>query len=302
MARDHSLTTYLVSIHDCPRFTGEEEAELHARMKAGDAEARELLIRAVLPWAILLAKRWQGRGIDLEDLVQMANLGAIRAVDKFDPALGRLTTVATLQVRAALGEGVQNQKSVVHVPRYVQEGKGPEEYLEAGRVAHAATVSLSNSGGIKSDHGEAFWSDMIEAPPYDHDEHQAHGERLLRLDRAIEALPERERHVIRGRLAEKTLEEVGAELGVTKERVRQIQCAAHQRLEALYLGAPTNAFRRGWGLSAPPPRKKPPAKKPKLRCQFCRRVAVSKGLCPDHLREQRQKQAFEWHGPELASA
>jgi len=183
-------------------LNAEEEAELFVRAKGGDVVARSELIESVLPWVVRLVKRVVDRhslgNVTFDDLVSIGNEMVILAVDgSFDPGRGRLTTYVTKKVIWAVERYIKENRYIIRIPAYV--------YAEPERVGG----DLLNSGvGCLDDVSvgrlDVDYSIYVE------------------LSDAIDCLPDRIKFVIKNRLDNKTLKELGDELGVSRERVRQL--------------------------------------------------------------------------------
>ena len=260
------LAMYLDEVRRIDLLSAEQEQALARRVQAGDAQAAQQLVEANLRLVISVARRYQHRGLSLLDLIEEGNLGLLTAARKFDPARGtRFSTYATWWIRQAIVRALANQARLVRLPVHVElllsqyvrartalqqelrrppttaevaarMGKPTEqvEDLEALRLQHA--VSLDAPTGRE---GTGRLGDMIrdQSPPPD-----------ARLVAALGAvgdvkdlladLPDNERRVLTGRFgldgtAPRTLEAIGKDLGVTRERVRQIEAAALRKLQAL---------------------------------------------------------------------
>ena len=262
IATTDALQLFLNEAGRYPLLTAEEEVELAKRVERGDKEAKDLMINSNLRLVVSIAKRYQGHGVALLDLVQEGTIGLIRAVEKFDWRRGfKFSTYATWWIRQAVQRGVANKARTIRIPTHVVEreqrigraerklttklGRPPtiEELAKATRlsVKHVTEVmkaprtvtSLDKPIGTEGDAtlGELFASE--EARP---DEEVEVSLREQALHRALKKLPDREREVIKlrygldGDTDPTSLEEIGRRLNITRERVRQIEMSALERL------------------------------------------------------------------------
>jgi len=241
-----------------PLLTAAEEVELSKRVERGDASAKERMINSNLRLVISIAKRYQGHGLPLGDLVQEGVIGLNRAVEKFDWRRGyKFSTYATWWIRQACQRAVSNQSATIRVPTHVHErrvklgraatqleaklGHVPtrEELAEASGLslqhvdealdAADAPVSLNQSIGNEADGGEL--GDLFGDPTaVDPAEEASDAIRRLEVRRALQKLPDRERRILELRFGfdgeAASLEAIGKELGLTRERVRQLEGAA----------------------------------------------------------------------------
>ena len=244
-----------------PLLKPSEEIELAKRIERGDLAAKERMINSNLRLVVANARRYQGQGLALGDLIQEGMLGLIRAVEKFDWRKGfRFSTYATLWIRQAIQRGLENTSRTIRLPVHVAQrsrkvgrierelttrlGHEPsdEEIASAAdlpledvieiRKADRAVVSLDKPVG---DDGDTSFGDLlaIETAPVDEEV----GEKLRSetLLSAIAELPEQERNVIEmrfgaGNQEPQTLSQAGRKLGVSTERARQIEERALKRL------------------------------------------------------------------------
>ncbi len=243
-----------------------EELALARRARSGDEGARRKLIEKNLRLVVSVAKKYRGAspGLSLEDLVQEGNLGLIKAVDKFDPERGyRFSTYATHWVRQAVGRAVANKGRIIRVPVHrgekIREARGvrndllatlgreptedeiakllgwtPEEvHLTMTSTADATSLDRPLSAGD----GTALVSDfVVDEISSEATEAVVRELEISHLKAVVETLPERCHQVIIRRYGldgrdPATLAEIGGELGVTKERVRQLQHEAERRLK-----------------------------------------------------------------------
>lgn len=259
---DDPVRMYLKEIGRIPLLTPEEEIELAKRMEQGDEEAKRRLAEANLRLVVSIAKRYVGRGMLFLDLIQEGNLGLIKAVEKFDWRKGyKFSTYATWWIRQAITRAIADQARTIRIPVHMVEtinklirvsrnllqelGREPtpeeiakemdipvERVREIMKIAQEP-VSLETPIGEEEDsHLGDFIEDEDALAPAD-----AASYMLLReqLEEVLESLTPRERKVLRLRFGlddgrARTLEEVGQEFGVTRERIRQIEAKALRKL------------------------------------------------------------------------
>ena len=253
---------YLKEIGKIPLLSSEEEIELAKRMEEGDEEAKKQLSEANLRLTVSIAKRYSGRGMQFLDLIQEGNLGLIKAVEKFDYRKGyKFSTYATWWIRQAITRAIADQARTIRIPvhmvetmnrvnrtsrRLLQEyGREPtpeevakvmnlpvERVLEISKISQEP-VSLETPIGEEEDsHLVDFIQDEHIPIPADEAAHT-----LLReqLEMVMDTLSEREQKVLALRFGLEdgkphTLEEVGREFQVTRERIRQIEAKALRKL------------------------------------------------------------------------
>jgi RNA polymerase primary sigma factor len=256
-----SLQLFLNEAGRYPLLTAAEEVELAKRIERGDMAAKERMITSNLRLVVSIAKRYQTQGITLGDLVQEGVIGLIRATEKFDWRKGfKFSTYATWWIRQAVQRGVANKSRTIRIPVHVVEreqkvsraerellaksGEQPTDEEVANHakiplsqvkeVREAARAVASTDAPIGTD-GDASLGDLFAATgPSTEDEADA----TLRDDavrRAVAKLPERQRDVIALRFGlvgegPTSLEAIGKQLGITRERVRQIEAEALRRL------------------------------------------------------------------------
>ena len=250
-----SLQLFLNDIARHPLLTASEEVALAKRVERGDRTAKERMINSNLRLVVSIAKRYQGHGVPLLDLVQDGCIGLNRAVEKFDWRRGyKFSTYATWWIKQAVQRSVANQSKTIRVPVHVHErrqklgrtaqrlqvelGREPteeeladaaglrEDHVREALGAADASVSLNQTIGSEGD-GELgdLFADRNSADPADEAEQ---GLRDRRVREVLAQLPERERYIVERRfgLGEKqgaSLEAIGKELGLTRERVRQLE-------------------------------------------------------------------------------
>ena len=260
-ATTDSLQLFLNEIGRYPLLTAEEEVELAKRIERGDAAAKEQMINANLRLVVSIAKRYQGHGLSLLDLVQEGVLGLIRAVEKFDWRRGfKFSTYATWWIRQAVQRGVQNRSRVIRVPVHVAElerkasraereltgklGRVPseEEVAKAAKIpldklqqAREALRTLSSLDRPVGEDESATLGDLIAAPEGDPAQELAVSLGDGALTSALETLSPTQRRVLELRfgLSEEepaSLAKVAAELGLARERVRQVEQSALEQL------------------------------------------------------------------------
>ena len=245
-----------------PLLTAAEEVALAKRVERGDAEAKERMINSNLRLVISIAKRYQRKDLPLLDLVQEGVIGLNRAVEKFDWRKGfKFSTYATWWIRQACQRAISNQSATIRIPTHVNErrvklaraqtrleaqlGRKPtreelaeEAELELVHVQEAldaveANVSLNRPIGSEEDGelGDLFNDVNAESP----EEEAVDSLRRREVREAISALPERQRRIIELRFGiggdPMALEAIGKELGITRERVRQLEAEALARLQ-----------------------------------------------------------------------
>jgi RNA polymerase primary sigma factor len=245
-----------------PLLTAAEEVALAKRVERGDAEAKERMINSNLRLVISIAKRYQRKDLPLLDLVQEGVIGLNRAVEKFDWRKGfKFSTYATWWIRQACQRAISNQSATIRIPTHVNErrvklsraqsrleatlGRKPtreelaeEAELELVHVEEAldaveANVSLNRPIGSEEDgeFGDLFHDESAVDP----EDGAVDSLRRREVRRAIATLPERQRRVVELRFGidgePKALEAIGKELGITRERVRQLEAEALTKLE-----------------------------------------------------------------------
>ena len=259
---DDPVRMYLKEIGQIPLLTAEEEVELAKRVSECDQTAKNKLTEANLRLVVSIAKKYSGRGLHILDLIQEGNTGLIRAVDKFDWTKGnKFSTYATWWIRQAITRAIADQARTIRVPvhmvevinkttrcnrKLVQElGREPtveeiaaelnlpvEKIIEANRTA-ADTLSLDTPVGDEEDTSiGSFVEDERTPGPADATSNAMLAEALKEI---LDTLTEREADVLRMRFGmydgrTHTLEEVGQNFGVTRERIRQIENKAIRKL------------------------------------------------------------------------
>ena len=259
---DDPVKVYLMEIGRVPLLSAEEEVELAIRMSEGDVAAKKRLSEANLRLVVSIAKRYVGRGMQFLDLIQEGNLGLIKAVEKFDHTKGfKFSTYATWWIRQAITRAIADQARTIRIPVHMVEtinkvkkvnsqllhenGHEPtneqiaeklempvEKVREIMRVAQEP-VSLETPIGEEEDsHLGDFIPDEDAPAPSDVASHTMLKEQLAEV---LSTLTPREEKVLRLRFGledgrSRTLEEVGKEFNVTRERIRQIEAKALRKL------------------------------------------------------------------------
>jgi RNA polymerase primary sigma factor len=260
---DDSVRLYLREIGKIPLLNAEEELALANRVVAGDQQAKDQLAEANMRLVVSIAKRYVGRGLDLLDLIQEGNTGLLRAVEKFDPDKGfKFSTYATWWIRQAITRAIADQARTIRIPvhmvetinkllrtqrRLTQElNREPtneeiakEMEIEVDKVEHIMKIKQDISSldaSIRDDEEDSVLADFIEDEDTVSPEESATGQLLKeQVKDMLGALTEREQKILKLRFGledgkSHTLEEVGQEFAVTRERIRQIEAKALAKL------------------------------------------------------------------------
>jgi RNA polymerase primary sigma factor len=256
-----SLDLFLRRARAHPLLTADEEIALAKRIERGDLEAKERMINSNLRLVVSQARRYQGHGLPMEDLVQEGMLGLIRAVEKFDWRRGfKFSTYGTLWIRQAIQRGLQNHGRTIRVPVHVAQRQVKVRKIESelstklareptdDEVAAAAGLDVDEvaelrelSRGLASldqpvgEDGETAFGDLLASDRPEPDEEIAEIDRDRRVNDVVGRLPEAERNVIRLRFGltgeePRTLRQTGSELGISAERARELEERGLRRL------------------------------------------------------------------------
>jgi RNA polymerase primary sigma factor len=260
---DDSVRLYLREIGKIPLLSAEEELALAKRVVAGNKDAKDKMAEANMRLVVSIAKRYVGRGLDLLDLIQEGNTGLLRAVEKFDPDKGfKFSTYATWWIRQAITRAIADQARTIRIPvhmvetinkllrtqrRLTQElnreptndeiAKAME--IDVDKVEHIMKIKQDISSldaSIRDDEEDSVLADFIEDEDTVSPEESATGQLLKeQVKDMLGALTEREQKILKLRFGledgkSHTLEEVGQEFSVTRERIRQIEAKALAKL------------------------------------------------------------------------
>ncbi len=262
---DTAIKLYLREIGQVKLLTPEEEIELAAKIKKGDKKAREQMIKANLRLVVKIAHDYEGFGLPLLDLISEGNIGLMKAVERFDPAKGgKLSTYGSWWIKQSIKRALANQSKTIRLPVHLvdkiskmrrvamrlqeefgreptDDELGEELGISASRVAQMRTAAIrpaSLDAPIGDDDSNNF-SEVVQDEnadtPYEHLEEKTVTKMLQEM---VTTLDQREATILRYRFgldggSEKTLEEVGQKFGVTRERVRQIQNIALNKLRKM---------------------------------------------------------------------
>ncbi len=260
---DDSVRLYLREIGKIPLLTAEEELALAKRVVAGDKQAKDQMAEANMRLVVSIAKRYVGRGLDLLDLIQEGNTGLLRAVEKFDPDKGfKFSTYATWWIRQAITRAIADQARTIRIPvhmvetinkllrtqrRLTQElNREPtneeiakEMEIDVDKVEHIMKIKQDISSldaSVRDDEEDSVLGDFIEDEDTVSPEESAAGQLLKeQVKGLLGSLTEREQKILKLRFGledgkSHTLEEVGQEFSVTRERIRQIEAKALAKL------------------------------------------------------------------------
>ena len=262
---DDSVRLYLREIGKIPLLSAEEEMELAQRVLQGDKKAKDKMAEANMRLVVSIAKRYSGRGLDFLDLIQEGNTGLLRAVEKFDPDKGfKFSTYATWWIRQAITRAIADQARTIRIPvhmvetinkllrtqrRMTQElNREPtidelakELEMEPDKIEYVMKIkqdisSLDAGVGRDGDEEDSVLGDFIEDEETVSPEESATNQLLKeQVQEILSSLSDREQKIVRMRFGldngkNHTLEEVGQEFAVTRERIRQIEAKALAKL------------------------------------------------------------------------
>jgi RNA polymerase primary sigma factor len=259
---DGGIKIYLREIGKTPLLTPDEEVQLAARIKKGDESARAHMIKANLRLVVKIAQDYANYGLPLLDLISEGNIGLMKAVERFDPAKGgKLSTYAAWWIKQSIKRALANQSKTIRLPVHMVDkiskmrrvamvlaeelGREPSDEelaeeigIDRAKLAHLKSAALrpaSLDAPISDDDTTEFGEIVGDENAQTPFELLSHKNMHLQLDGLLEVLDERELKIIEARFGlngqkPRTLEEVGQEFGVTRERIRQLQNIALKKL------------------------------------------------------------------------
>ena len=263
---DDSVRLYLREIGKIPLLSSDEEMELARRIIEGDKKAKDKMAEANMRLVVSIAKRYSGRGLDFLDLIQEGNTGLLRAVEKFDPDKGfKFSTYATWWIRQAITRAIADQARTIRIPVHMietinklvrtqrrltqelnreptMEELSKERDMEPEKIEYInkirqETSSLDAGIGRDGDEEDSVLGDFIEDEDTISPEESATNQLLKeKVAEVLSSLSDREQKIVRMRFGldnggkSHTLEEVGQQFAVTRERIRQIEAKALAKL------------------------------------------------------------------------
>ena len=256
------LETYLREINETSLLSADDEHELAIAIGSGDIQARDRMVRANLRLVVNIARGYTGKGLSLQDLIEEGNLGLLRAVEGFDPAIGtRFSTYASYWIKQSIKRALINSAKTIRIPAYMVEllskwrrattrlsdelGRTPtpEEIARVLGLPRIKLPIIKKAIRIynltpQTDQAEAGWSlgemimdERMQTP----EDALVENDNLIHVLRQLEIMDQREATVLRMRFGldghlPRTLKEIGESLGLTRERVRQIETEALNKL------------------------------------------------------------------------
>lgn len=262
---DTAIKLYLREIGQVKLLTPQDEIDLAGRIRKGDRKAREQMIKANLRLVVKIARDYEGLGLPLLDLISEGNIGLMKAVERFDPSKGgKLSTYGSWWIKQSIKRALANQSKTIRLPVHLVDkisrmrrvalklqellGREPtDEELGEELGLSSARVSLMRMAAIRpasldapiGDEDSNSFSEIVEDEQAENPYKELEGKTVTSMLRdLIKTLDERESTILHFRFgldggAERTLEEVGREFGVTRERVRQIQNIALKKLRRM---------------------------------------------------------------------
>jgi len=256
------LETYLREINETPLLSSDDEQELAVAIGQGNPQARDRMVRANLRLVVNIARGYTGKGLTLQDLIEEGNLGLLRAVEGFDPAMGtRFSTYASYWIKQSIKRALINSAKTIRIPAYMVEllskwrrastrlseelGRTPtpEEVARVLGLPRKKLPIIKKAIRIynltpQTDQGDAGWSlgEMIMDERMRNPEDElVENDNLTHVLRRLDVMDHREATVLKMRFGlddnePRTLKEIGESLGLTRERVRQIETEALDKL------------------------------------------------------------------------